>query len=289
MELAIIDNLQTNMRAKEISIRDAGGAISISFGNSVLLLNKPQISIIEIIKDDTVRIEMGSNNTNSLFIKATDVVDPVIRDANELRDAIQAMLPATAGGGDGDCACAPLIKDTNKGLQDVVTAVNTGNLKADATAQTIAGIYDNGLALNQISADNNVAIGVKLDATTAAVIDTHARLDGINLAVNNANQSQLQQLSSMAQTLTQIRSSLTGNASYQEPLRIDDTAPLITYKGYSAITNLDQNSSGTPVWAIEKIVRNGDSYTYLWANGSKSMTNVWLNRANINYLPLAAS
>lgn len=289
MEQAIIDNLQANMRAKEISIRDAGGSISISFGVSVLLLNKPQISIIEIIKDDTVRIEMGSNNTNSLFIKAGDVVDPVIRDANELRDAIQAMLPATAGGGDGDCACAPLIKDTNKGLQDVVTAVNTGNLKADATAQTIAGIYDNGQALNQIAADGNLAANLKLDAATAAIVDTHARLDGINLAVNNASQSQLQQLSSMTQVLTQIQVSLNSPNYFQEPLRIDDTAPLITYKGYSAIVNLDQNSSGTPVWAIEKIVRNGDSYTYLWANGSKSMTNVWLNRANINYLPLAAS
>src|SRR3954467_9144857 len=125
MELASVNNFQANMRAKEIRIRDAGGSISISFGVSVLLLKKPQISIIEVIKDDTVRIEMGSNNTNSLFIKAGDVVDPAIRDANDLRDAIQAMLPSTSGGGDGDCACAPLIKDTNKGLLDVVTAVNT--------------------------------------------------------------------------------------------------------------------------------------------------------------------
>ena len=51
MELAIKDNFRANMRTKEISIRDAGGSISISFGVSVLLLNKPQISIIEIIKD----------------------------------------------------------------------------------------------------------------------------------------------------------------------------------------------------------------------------------------------
>lgn len=256
MELAIVNNFQAVMRAKEISIRDAGGSISISFGSSVLLLNKPQISVIEIIKDDTVRIEMGSNNTNSLFIKAGDVVEPIIRDVNELRDAIQAMLIATAAVGDGDCACAPLIKETNTELSKVVAAVNVGNDKADANMQNVAAINANGVALNQIVTDNHTA--------------------------------SLQKMDSMLLALNQINTSLGSNNYYKEPLRIDDTAPLVVYKGYSAIANLDQNASGTPVWAIEKIVRNGDAYTYLWANGSQSMTNVWLNRANINYLPLAA-
>jgi hypothetical protein len=257
MALAIINNFQSIMRAKEISIRDAGGSISISFGSSVLLLNKPQISVIEIVKDDTVRIEMGSNNTNSLFIKAGDVVDPVIRDVNDLRDAIQAMLVATAGGGDGDCACAPLIEETNTQLSKVVTAVNEGNNKADANVQNVAAINANGVALNQIVTDNHTAT--------------------------------LQKMDSMLLALNQINTSLGSNDYYKEPLRIDDTAPLVVYKGYSAIANLDQNSSGTPVWAIEKVVRNGDMYTYLWANGSKTMTNVWLNRANLNYQPLMAS
>jgi len=285
-----VNVLKPDMSAN-VSIRDSGGAISLSINGNVLLLNKPQISIVEVIKGDTVRIEMGSGATKNLFIKATDVVVPVVANANDLRDAIEAMLPAAAsGGGDGDCACAPLIQQTNSGLQDVVTAVNTGNAKADATAQSVAAINVNGQTLNQLVADNNVATGLKLDAATQATVDTHSRLDNIKTEIINANQGQLTQLNSMVGLLTQIQNSLNGSANYyQEPLRIDDTTPLVIYKGFSTPANLPPAASGNPVWAIEKVVRNGDMYTYLWANGSKSLTNVWNNRANLNYQPLMTS
>lgn len=286
MGVVNVNNFRANMRA-DVSITDTGGAISLSINGNVLLLNKPQISVIEVVKGNTVRIEMGSGTTSSVFIKVEDVVEPVVIDASSLRDAIQDML--IGGGGDGDCACAPLIKDTNKGLQDVVTAVNAGNTKADATAQTIAGIYDNGQTLNQITADNNAATGLKLDAATQATVDTHARLDGIKTSVDNASISQLQQLSSMGLTLTQIQASLNSTNYYQEPMRIDDLTPNVIYKGFSSAANLPPAASGNPVWAIEKVVRNGDMYTYLWANGSKSMTSVWLDRANLNYQPLIVS
>jgi hypothetical protein len=278
------------MAAKAISLKDTGECISLSINGSIVLLNKPQINIVEVIKGDTVRIEMGQGTSN-IFIKSTDVVDPVIRDVNDLRDAIQGMLSAApVSGGTGDCACETLIGQTNTELQNVVTAVNTGNGKADTIIQKATGIYDNGVALNQLVVDNTASTALKLDTATQATVDTHSRLDNIKTEIINANQGQTAQLNSMVQLLGQIQVSLNGsNDYYKEPLRIDDTAPLVVFKGYSAITNLDQNSSGNPVWAIEKIIRNGDSYTYLWANGSKSMTNIWLNRANLNYLPLAAA
>lgn len=278
------------MRARAISIRDIGTCISLSFDDSTILLNKHLVSLIEIIKGDTVRIEIGQNAVSNIFIKAADVVEPIIRDAAHLRDTIGAMLPAAAGGGDGDCACATLINETNTQLQNVVSGITAANNKADSNAQLVAGMYDNGAALNQLVTVNNTATLQKLDEVKLATVDTSAGLDSIKSAINTNGQSQSQQFTNMLATLNQINATLNGsNDYYKDPLRIDDTAPLVVFKGYSAITNLDPNSSGNPVWAIEKIIRNGDSYTYLWANGSKSMTNIWLNRANINYLPLAAA
>jgi hypothetical protein len=273
-----------------ISLHDTGECISLSFDGSIVLLNKSQISIVEVIKGDTVRMEMGQGASN-IFIKSSDVVDPVIRNVNDLRDAIQGMLSSVpAAGGVADCPCTALIGQTNTELQNVVTAVNTGNGKADTIVQKVSGSYDNGIALNQLMSENTVSTAAKLDTATQATVDTHSRLDNIKTEIINANQAQLAQLNSMVQLLGQIQVSLNGsNNYYQEPLRIDDTASLVIYKGYSATPNLPPAASGNAVWAIERIVRNGDMYTYLWANGSRSMTNVWNNRTNLDYQPLMGS
>jgi hypothetical protein len=186
----VVKALVAGMRAKDISIQDAGLCISLSFDGNVVLLNKLQISIVEVIKDDTVRIEMGNGATSSIFIKTTDVVDPVVIDANGLRNAIQAMLVVAAGGGgDGDCACAPLITQTNTELQNVVAAVNTGVAKADATAQVITGIYDNGQTLTQVISDNNAATIQKLTDIGTEVINTKTSINTGNTKLDTISQS----------------------------------------------------------------------------------------------------
>lgn len=149
--------LREAMAMEKISIRDGGNAIALSYGTNLVWLNKPQIAVVEVIKDDTIRIEMGNGETGNIYIKITDVVNPFVASAAELRDAIGIMLAkvaASGGNSDSDCACETLIEATNAELKNVTTAVNQGNTKADQQTQVLSGIYDNGVAVNQAVIDS---------------------------------------------------------------------------------------------------------------------------------------
>lgn len=144
---------------KSVRIQDAGNCIAIAFDDNIVLLNKAQVSIVEVIKGDTVRVEMGGNTSSTIFLKYSDISAPVVANAGELRDLLWAMLGKVSGGngGDGDCACAPLIEATNTELRNVTAAVQEGNGKLDVHAQTATGIYNNGVSLNQIVTDHAAA------------------------------------------------------------------------------------------------------------------------------------
>jgi hypothetical protein len=178
------------MSLNQVSIQDAGSCISIAFNSNAVLLNKPQISIVEVVKADTVRIEMGSGTTSNIFIRSTDVIVPVVANANALRDAIKAMLTTVAAsGGSDDCACAPLIQTTNTQLQNVVTKVTEGNSKADTAIQVNTGVYNNGVTLNQLVTDNNAANISKLGEVKAEVVSTRASINNGNVKLDSINQS----------------------------------------------------------------------------------------------------
>ena len=193
MDTVVVKAAEASMRAKDISIRDTGLCISLSFDDNIVLLNKLQISIVEVIKADTVRIEMGNGATSNVFLKSTDVIDPVVRDANDLRDTIWAMLNkaiATGNsGGDGDCACAPLIEATNTELQNVVTAVNAGNNKAVEHIQVATGVYDNGVALNQLVTDASASNIQKLNEVLNEAVKVTTNINLSNNRLDNIMQS----------------------------------------------------------------------------------------------------
>lgn len=180
-----------SMRAKEISIRDTGNCISLAFADNIVLLNKPQISIVEVIKGDTVRIEMGNGATSNIFLKVADVVDPVVVNANALRDSIWEMLgtAASGNGGDGDCACAPLITATNAELKNVIAVVTDGNSKVAANNQVVTAVYDNGVALNQLVVDNHASTLLKLNDVVTEAANVTAGVNTGNNKLDNIMQS----------------------------------------------------------------------------------------------------
>lgn len=164
------------MSTRNISITDAGGAISVSFNGNELLLNKPQIGIIEIIKDDTLRIEMSGMASN-IFIKASDVASPVVASAVDLGIVLKGMLVATGsanGDGNGDCACATLIQQTNTGIDNLTATVAIGNNQADTTNDLLTGIHSNVSLLNQSVTDTNTASLQKLDQVLSETMNVRS-------------------------------------------------------------------------------------------------------------------
>ena len=290
--------------------------------------------MVEVVKNDTVRIDVGGGALKHIHIKYADVTEPLaITNVNMLRDAIKAMLDITVASSrdpsGGECACEDAIRSATTEVVNVKTSVDTVKASVDtvntnvvtvnanvgtvkASVDTVKASVDNvfgkisttsatqvqmlntlnntGLLTNITLNDNQAGAISKLEEVKQSTVATYSKLDSIKSEVINAGQSQTVQLTSMVLLLNQIQVSLNGSNDYfKEPLRIDDTAPLVIYKGFSATANLPPSASATPVWAIEKITRSGDMYTYLWASGNKQMVNVWNNRTNLNYQPLVTS
>jgi hypothetical protein len=69
---------------------------------------------------------------------------------------------------------------------------------------------------------------------------------------------------------------------FAAPLQTDNEQPGVVYEGFAAQgTTLE--SAG---WAIRQTVNQNNQTVQLWSNGTKSLDNIWIDRANISYLPL---
>lgn len=73
------------------------------------------------------------------------------------------------------------------------------------------------------------------------------------------------------------------NDVYSTPLRIDESYPNIVYYGYAVAGSEPYESK----WAIKRVTRNGDMFTYEWANGAQTFINTWDMRVELRYKVLA--
>lgn len=71
---------------------------------------------------------------------------------------------------------------------------------------------------------------------------------------------------------------------FAAPRLTDETQPGIVYNGYAVLGT----QTDAAAWAIKQTINQNGNAIELWSNGNKVLDNVWDNRHNINYLPLAA-
>lgn len=82
-----------------IQIFNDGASIRIVNAASVLLINKSHIKTIDTVRDNTIRLDIGSGALKNVFIKFQEVTIPAaLPDVYALRDAINAMLQTTGTG-----------------------------------------------------------------------------------------------------------------------------------------------------------------------------------------------
>ena len=82
-----------------IQIFNDGASIRIVNTASVLLINKSHIKTIDTVRDNTIRLDIGSGALRNVFIKFQEVTVPAaLPDVYALRDAINAMLQTTGTG-----------------------------------------------------------------------------------------------------------------------------------------------------------------------------------------------
>lgn len=69
-----------------------GAVIRIENGTRTLLVTKEQVKTIDTIQNDIVRIDIGEGPLKNIFIKYSDVSNPVVQSADELRDLIKSWM-----------------------------------------------------------------------------------------------------------------------------------------------------------------------------------------------------
>lgn len=187
--------------SKNITIQDTGGAISLTIAGKGVLLNKPQIRIVEIIGTETLRIEMAGAR-ESICIRASEVVSPVLPDVVALKNIVQAMLSTSTGEGNGDCACAGLIQQTNDYLSAIA---NSGITLQELTA-------DNDIAKLQLLQQANEGITASNTALTEINGQLHASYEVLTNVQNNAinlNHALSDNHTANVQMLTQVNDGIT--------------------------------------------------------------------------------
>ena len=307
----------------ETQIINDNSCIRVINDGTPLLIIKTQVKTIDTVKNEMVRIDIGEGALKHIYIKFSDVTLPAgLADVFALRDAVKAMLDTAQAQADFT-PLTNLIQSTGTAQTDGINAVKasvdslsqtitaSGNaqsshiveLKAsldtltslmtstgNAQTQNLAAVKESMDALNQqvttsgnAQTQNLAAVKLGMDALNQTSTTQSEQLDGIKQEVINSGKSQTTLLTSIAQVLGQINQSLAAaNNNLSQPVRVDESVPMVVYNGFAGAVGA---ATTDPVWAIQRITRNGDMYIYEWANGNKQYTNIWDNRYNLNYLP----
>lgn len=69
-----------------------GAVIRIEKDSKILLVAKDQVKTIDTVHDNIVRIDIGEGPLKNVFLNYLEISDPAVGSADELRDAIKAMM-----------------------------------------------------------------------------------------------------------------------------------------------------------------------------------------------------
>jgi hypothetical protein len=131
-----------------IQIFDDGNVLRIVYQNATELhVHKAQIRTIDMIQNDTVRIDIGEGALHHIYLKWSEVIEPRTTDTLALQIAIKNMLFQTIklnGGGVGGDATA-----ANQQIQnDLLNSITNALYELKSTMQN-TNIYDNPLRIDE--------------------------------------------------------------------------------------------------------------------------------------------
>ncbi|MBX3164678.1 MAG: hypothetical protein KF900_09360 [Bacteroidetes bacterium] len=82
-----------------ITIENNGASLKITSGTSVRNIVKAQIIEIAVVQNNIIKIDSGKGALYNVYVPYTDVTQPLTANPTELREAINAMLQGSDGGG----------------------------------------------------------------------------------------------------------------------------------------------------------------------------------------------
>jgi hypothetical protein len=76
----------------DVQILNDGSCIRIQRGEKTLLVTKEQVKTLDTVHESIVRIDIGEGALKKIYLNYQQVAQPLVASADELRDAIAAML-----------------------------------------------------------------------------------------------------------------------------------------------------------------------------------------------------
>lgn len=97
-------------------IYDSAGCIKIILNGNVIFINKVQVKTVDIIRNDTVRLDIGQGSLRNIYTRLSEVSYPEgLRNITELRDYISGLIKT-------DVTANPAI-DYTAILQDIKNSI----------------------------------------------------------------------------------------------------------------------------------------------------------------------
>lgn len=84
-----------------MEILNDGAAIKVVNGSQSRNVLKAQIKIVEVIKTDIIKIDIGAGALGNIFAPFSSVTNPATASPDALKEAILAMLPTSVGSAAG--------------------------------------------------------------------------------------------------------------------------------------------------------------------------------------------
>jgi hypothetical protein len=137
-----------------IRVIDDLSCIRVINNNEPFIIHKKLVKSIDLLHSDTIRIDIGEGVLRHVYIKYTDVTEPVAANAGALRDLIKQMLDATETGQQSALASQQaqtnLLTDLKTGqlsIISILTDLLSATLGVQLATQNIANQYSDGLML----------------------------------------------------------------------------------------------------------------------------------------------
>ncbi|MBS1773435.1 MAG: hypothetical protein JST82_11305 [Bacteroidetes bacterium] len=263
-----------------VQIVDSLSCIRVVTNGVPLEIHKKAVKTIDVLHNDTVRIDIGEGALRHVYIRFAEVTVPGgLANVNILRDTIKGMLDAddasgaTAGNQVSEIGILNNIKDAQNAANGLLT-----NIRDVETSQSNALVTIKDGQATQ----NNLLNDVKAGQATQSNLLTNVRdnLAGMQNTLNN-EQNLLQAMNTL---LTDIRTYLNpaNQQALTDPSIIDESVPMVIYYGYA----LPGARLQDPAWAIKRVTKSDNVIEYYWADGNQNMNQIWNDRYNLNYLPL---
>ena len=135
-------------------------------------------------------------------------------------------------------------------------------------------------ALNNIYLDY-LTVSIPVTSTVEELRDEIIKMLEVPSNGNTSDSGEVQEIKNLQTIVEFIQTKINSldDKIFYEPKLVDESNPNIIYNGFAAPGSTEES----PVWAIQKVIKQNGIFFYQWAAGNKNFDKSWNNRSELIY------